>query len=135
MPYTVEQLPGEAIIRVVFTNPVDFQHDIDDLLAQLLDIAKDIPGSRAYVIYDVRGFKIGFSELVMALAAALRPSKSDLAWDTRIRGAVVGATGLLKLGFESAKQAQYGGINFEPFNTFEEAVAFAREQIAQEAAS
>jgi hypothetical protein len=128
MAFTIEQLPGEPIWIITYEEPIDFKNDPVGVKSYLGEATADCPGV-FYSVHDARDITVKFSDVVMGLAAAFRTSNFKLD-ASRGRMLVVGAEKLIRLAAESAKQVQYGGVHIEIFDTMEEALAYAREQLA-----
>jgi len=131
MTHTIQQVANEPIILIKIFSPFDAHNETSEILHEIIEMVYPMPGL-TYLIYNVLELKLGFSDMVMGMAAALRsnvPGVEEL--KTKARMVVVGAGDLIKFAAKSAKQVQYGGLNVELFDTSEEALAFAREQLAK----
>ena len=127
MAYEIEKIDGEPIIVVTYKEPYSPNEDViqtNRLVAKYLD---DIEGP-VYLINDIRQVRLSFTSMVQTMAAAFR-DETTLEAD-RIKGVAVGAGRMLKMMVDSAKQMQFGNVNIDMFDTPEEAIAFAREQVA-----
>jgi hypothetical protein len=90
-----------------------------------------VPGP-VYCIYDIGSVYLGFSDLVMTLSTAIRGTPGS-ASDPRVKVVIVGTDDLAQLASDASHQEQYGRLNSPLFASMEEAVAYARAEIAQEA--
>jgi hypothetical protein len=129
MAYELKQLEGEPIIVVTYKEPYSPGEDViqtNRLVAQKLD---NIEGA-VYLINDIREVNLTFSRVVQTMAAAFNDN-TTLA-PNRIHGIAVGASKMLKLFVDSAKQMQYGNIDVVMFDTAEEAIEYARKKLAEE---
>ena len=122
---------GVPIIIATYSEPFSPSEDViqtNRLVAEALD---NIEGA-VYLINDIRQVDLTFSRVVQTMASAFRDDTT--LEPSRIHGIAVGASGMLKLFVDSAKQFQYGNIDIAMFDTAEEAIEYARQKIAEEQA-
>lgn len=132
MAPSVIQLPGEPIVIVTIRLPLhDFLEDIPLLNAQIAEILATTQGP-VYRISD--GSKlddIGFSDILLWIDQQ-RTHRSGSVLDPRVIPIGVGSSRIGQAGVR--KLAERTGITMPVFETLDEAIAYAREQIAQQAA-
>jgi len=128
MSYTIQRLPGEPII--INTLAADFNVSRDALpsLQETFTLVEEI-GGPVYSIMDVRQLSISFSDLVLGMGMLTR-GEMALFTDPRLRLIAVGASGLAAMGAKALSQAQYGNLSVHLCDTVDEAIAYAREQVA-----
>jgi len=127
MAIQVEQLEGEAIIVCRYPETLESDQEIRGALVAENDIAQAMPDPAIWVIHDTSRLKINFGRL--ATLTTEGPEGFD---DPRLRVAAVSGNQLIKFAAKAASQAQYGGWQVSIFETYEEALAHAREDLAKQ---
>jgi hypothetical protein len=130
MAYTVNRLPNEPIIMITFIAPVDPAVDMGNSNAEVNNLAKQISGT-VVTITDSRSYTPSFDHLIIALDEMRRSITSDPDF-IRI---IVGSDEMLGFAVKAAKQRQYGEHELPLFGKVEDALAYARSELAQRAAS
>jgi len=131
MTIHVERLEGEAVIVYRYPETLESDQEIRDALVAENDIAQAMPYPIIWVIHDTSQLKINFGRLVTALATLTTEGPEGFD-DPRLRVAAVSGSQLIKFAAKAASQAQYGGWQVSIFETYEEALAHAREDLAQQ---
>lgn len=135
MPVKYEKLPDEPITIITVTGKVDegmLLPGPDDMDHEILEIVEETPG-KDYLIIDISAVKMAFSELIMVLADARSEVKEmggKAFIDENMMYLFVGSGDMADLAVEALKQDQYGNIEALLFPTVDEALAYARQQIA-----
>jgi hypothetical protein len=132
MPYTIEQLPGEPIILATYTNPLNFAQDFRQARDEIYALSKTIPGSTVYLIHNARDLRVSVNDLYSGIVAVFKPEELKRERDARLHAIGVGAGSVVEFGVDVIKQTRFGGIEIELFETFEEALAYAREGYSPE---
>ena len=134
MPYTFEESPDEPIVYVTLTgstNDVQGRAELKEINNKVLEIVGRW-SEIVYFVYDLRQMTISFRDVLLVLRD-IRDDFKDAGGrefvEANIRDLVVGSGMLLEIGVKALGQAQYGYIEGHLFDTVEEAVAFAREEI------
>lgn len=121
MPYTIEQFPDEPIIVVTQKDPFDAVNDSMAVAAFLLDALEKSNGD-LYLVGDMTGISISFSDLVAGMAAAYATPGSPYT-NPRLKTFTVATSKLLELGAKAAaEQRQYGNANVKLYATRDEAL-------------
>jgi hypothetical protein len=131
MPFKIDKLPDEPIIVVAVIHPMDIKVDIGPYTDDLIRVLDESP-EPLYEIMDARPVKLSFGELVNALAIATRSDDAKRINKHPKLGAwiLVIDSDLLRIGANALGQDQYGGRNVPVFRTVDEALSYARQQIA-----
>jgi hypothetical protein len=130
MPAMVVNLPDEPIIVLTATDPFVPHEDLPPAYEEVAEMIDGVPGP-VYCLYDIGSVYLGFSDLVTTLSTAIRGTPGS-ASDPRVKVVIVGTDDLAQLASEASRQEQYGRLNFPLFASMEEAVAYARAEIAKE---
>jgi hypothetical protein len=131
MPIIVSTLPGERIIINTYSGKVTAK-DLEAAIPEFSAIADGLE-TPIFRITDGGQTQISFSDLVVMLPkVTLEDSPLSLRDKRFIDLVVVPESGLARLGAESLRQLQYGGRGVKMFDTVEEAIAYAREQLQAE---
>ena len=131
MPAIVVKLPDEPIIVLTVTDPFAPQGDLPPAYEEVAEMIEDMPGP-IYCLYDLSSVYLGFGDLIVVLGTAIRGTPGS-ASDPRVRGVIVGYDELAQLASEASRQEQYGHLDFPLFAVIEEAVAYARAELAEQA--
>jgi hypothetical protein len=131
MAIQVERLDGEAIIVYRYPEKLESNQEIRDALVAENDIAEAMPDPVIWVIHDTSRLKIQFGRLVTALATLTREGPEGFD-DPRLHVAVVSNSELIKFAAKAASQPQYGGWKAFVFDTYEQALAHTRANLAQQ---
>lgn len=125
MTYTITQLPNEPITIVVQEDPFDPVNDSMAVAAFLIQWLEKTTGD-LYLVGDMRGVNISFSDLVAGMAAAYATPGSPYN-NPRLKTYTIATSELLELGAKAAAaQRQYGNANVKLYATPEEALAEIR---------
>jgi hypothetical protein len=131
MPAIVVKLPDEPIIVLTATDPFAPQEDLLPAYEEVAEMIEDMPGS-IYCLYDLSSVYLGFGDLIVVLGTAIRGAPGS-ASDPRVRGVIVGHDELAQLAADASRQEQYGNLDLPLFALMEEAVAYARAELAEQA--
>lgn len=133
--FTIEKLPGEAITIITVNGSIlknMASQESKQAKHKVQSIVEETPGLD-YLIMDLQGIELTFSELVMVLARA-RDQIAALGGktyiDANIRYVLVGSDDLIDLAAEALYQEQYGNIEVQVFPTVDVAVDFARHELS-----
>jgi hypothetical protein len=130
MAIQVEFMKDEPITVYHYPEKLESNQELLDAVVEATNHNRNLPDPVIWVIYNTTKLKIDFSTLVMALVTLTKggPEGFD---DPRLRIAAVSHSELIKLAARSASQQQYGGWKVMIFDTYEEALAHAREDLAR----
>jgi len=127
MKFTVERLPNEPILMITILKDYVVGKDTPDIVRTVdSKIGKDETG--LYSIYDLREMKMTFGDLVLALSNQSQKAPGAMA-DPRASAVIVGSSEMVKLGAQAFQQEQYGNLKFPLYQSVEEALSYAREQL------
>ena len=135
MPIAIERLPGESIICATTSEPFAPTRDVPAMFAEITRIRLELQGDVALIV-DLRETvkdSIAFAKLVAALAEAGRGIRAGRAAGI-VRPPItifVGSGPLVALAAQSIEQKQYRGVRALICNSPEEALALAREKLAE----
>lgn len=130
MPIRVEFMKDTPITVYHYPEKLTSNQEIRDAVAEATEHNRKLPDPVIWVIHDTTHLKLDFSTLVSALVTLTRDGPEGFN-DPRLRAAAVSSSELVKLAARSASQKQYGGWQVAIFDTYEEALAHAREDIAR----
>ncbi|MBN1312229.1 MAG: hypothetical protein JXB30_12490 [Anaerolineae bacterium] len=131
MTIHVERLQDEAIIVYRYPEKLESNQEIRDATVAEADLVLKMPDPVIWVIHDTRRLTIDFGRLVTALVT-LTTEGPEGADDPRLRVAAISSSELVKLAAKAATQKQYGNWKVSIFETYEEALMHAREDLATE---
>lgn len=126
MTVTVKQLDNEPIVIATIYDPVDMLVDPFVNRDESNHIARRFTG-KVYRITDFSRFHLTFSQLVQGLAEDIRLSAPNLVH------LFVGSSELVNFAGDVIKQKQYGEREARVFANVDEAVAYARAELKQQA--
>jgi hypothetical protein len=128
MPIIVNRLPGESIIVNTYSGKVTAK-DMETVIPEFSALADGLKPP-IFRISDGSQSQISFSDLVMMLPKVTLENNPLSMRDKRFIDLVVAPEkGLVRMGVDSLKQRQYGGMAVHIFGTLEEAIAYAREKL------
>ena len=130
MAYTLQQLPGEPIIIDAHMEPLD-PNAYAVFAKDLVALATSIEGT-IWRIIDLSGVSLSFTLLVHVMAEEAKSGLPGTSGDPRVRPLLVGSGEAIDLMVKGAQNQHYGSIEMQAFATQEEAIAYARAQIAAE---
>lgn len=130
MAFTLQQLPGEPIIIDTHSEPLE-PSGYAEFARDLVALATTIEGPIWRVI-DLSGVNVSFEVLVHVMAEEAKSGLPGTSGDPRVQPMIVGSGETIELMVKSAKTELYGGIEMQIFATQDEAIAYARAQIAAE---
>ncbi len=130
MAIKVERIEDDPIIVHHYPAKLESNQDIRDAIAAEYAIFQSLPDPIVWVIHDTTKLTIDFGTLISALVTLTREGQARPD-DPRLRVAAVSRSELLKLAARSASQKQYGGWQVSIFDSYEQALAHAREDLAQ----
>lgn len=129
MSVSVKKLPGEPIVIVTYTMPFKGKDDVNAANAGVADLITRVEGD-LYRIADLSTVTIEWNELIRALQEATHRKEGTLR-DSRVHSIFVGEDQGVVMAVNSLKQQQYGGIDAKWFATLNEALEYARNEIAR----
>ena len=130
MAIQVERIVDEPIIVYHYPEKLQSNEEIREALIEATELNKTMTDPIIWVIHNTTKLTLNFGTLVTALSTLTREGPEGFD-DPRLRVAAVSQSELIKLAARSASQKQYGGWQVSIFETYEEALAHAREDIAQ----
>lgn len=130
MSFSVEKLPNEPIIVVVINDPFDYKHGPSAIFEKVGEEIGNSPGP-FYWITDLTGLSLDFKDWITMRAAAYVPSPHSVE-SGRMCPLYVGSSGLLHWGvaLENMRRAKFDLFLIRLFDTFDEALAYARSQLS-----
>ncbi len=126
MSFTVQRLPNEPIL--IITRFDATPSDLPQIFQQSLELSEDIEGT-VYRIHDISRINPDFGTMVMGMANASEKREGSMR-DPRFQDILVGSHELIRLASAAFQQEQYGGLTIPLFESLEEALDYARKQIA-----
>lgn len=128
MGFTIEWIPNEPIL-VVTGSGLLAMDDFVKMFAQVTQMIEGVEGP-IYRISDYTTADTSFMDVMKAvkLAASHAPGSS---FDPRLHTVFVGTSQWISLGRTALQQPQFGGIMVPTFVTLDDALAFARREIAK----
>jgi len=129
MKVTAKRLPNEPILIIKLYKDYVVGRDTAEMLSTVNgQIGADESG--LYSIYDLTEMKMTFGDLVMALSNQAQKAPGAMA-DPRVTTVIVGSSELVKFGAQAFQQEQYGNLKFPLYESVDEALKYAREQLAK----
>jgi hypothetical protein len=128
MPGSVERLPDEPILIARYTGKVivdDVRH-VFERSAELISADDKV----VFRVTDMVHSDTDFGE-VLKMARELGSGVPGSTGDTRIRAAIVGRGRWAKLFADTIQQKQFGGFHIPLFKDMDDALAYARLEIAR----
>ena len=127
MPFAIIQMPGEPIVLVRIEVPLE-QHiaSATSVNAQLAQLARASSGD-IYILIDMRGQVPTFSDILIGIQLLNQPES----WleQRAVRPVLVGTDPMLRIAIKRFKQQL--GLDLVHFETMDEALAYARAEIAK----
>ncbi len=131
MVIRVEKIKDEPIIVYHYPEKLESNQEIRDAVIEGTNLNRNMPDPVIWVIHNTSKLKLDFSTLVSGLATLTMDGPEGFN-DPRLRAAAVSSSELVKLAARSASQKQYGGWQVAIFDTYEQALAHAREDLARQ---
>ncbi len=126
---TAQHLPNEPILIIKLYRDYVVGKDTAEMLSTVNEqIGENESG--LYSIYDLTEMKMSFGDLVMAMSNQAQKAPGAMA-DPRVTTVIVGSSEMVKLGVQAFQQEQYGNLRFPLYESVEEALKYAREQLAK----
>ena len=130
MAIKIEFVEDAPITVYHYPETLESNQELRDALVEATNHNRPLPDPVIWVIHNTTKLRMNFSAVIMALVTLTKEGPEG--WnDPRLRIAAVSRNELIKLAARSASQKQYGGWNVMIFDTYEEALAHAREDLAQ----
>jgi len=130
MPFSTRQLPGEPIVIATAHSPLKIETDMPELAKQITEFLQKIPGKIYYISDTSLLDHLEFRDVVIGMAEVTRGPAAFLS-NERLQTIVVGSTQMIQLAVQSVSQEQYGGLNIVLYSSLDEAIQYARNQIAK----
>ncbi len=130
MPIQVEFMKDEPITVYHYPEKLESNQEIRDAVIEATNHNQNLPDPVIWVIHNTTRLKLDFSTLVSALATLTMDGPEGFN-DPRLRAAAVSSSELVKLAAKAAGQRQYGNWQVVIFDTYEQALAHAREDLAR----
>jgi hypothetical protein len=134
MAYTVSRLINEPIVVLTVRDPLGPPEMQREAQMKVAEAGADITGS-IYRITDLTELTISFGDIVRSLGEEAKSKREGSMSDSHVRSLIVAKDEIIKMAAASLSQEQYGALPVKLFTTRDDAVAYAREQIAEEVAS
>ncbi len=133
----IERLPGEPIHVITFDKIItgdEMRCACDQSLELMQDVFEDDPDNMIYRIVDLTKVNLTFPQLLDVMTSTVKERNTPgSALDPRIcHIAVIKPGGLVALGAKSMSQRQYGNLHVAIFESREDALAYAREQVTRQ---
>ncbi len=130
MPIEVEFIQDAPITVYHYPEKLESNQEIIDSLVVATNHNRNLPDPVIWVIYNTARLKLSFSALFSALVTLTKGGPEG--WnDPRLRIAAVSKNEMVKLAAHSASKQQFGSWQVVIFDTYEEALAHARKDLAQ----
>ena len=131
MPFTVERVGNEPILLLALKEPLNLQEEIGGIFRTIDKHLSNMP-TPAVVIHDFSEFHISFGDLVMGLQAQTKtPNAPGTLTDERSHTCIIGNDDIIRIASDSLKQDQYGGLDVPIYESYDEAIQYARQWLAQ----
>jgi hypothetical protein len=130
MTISVEKLQDEPIIVYRYPKKLESNQELRDALVAENNIVQKLPDPVVWVIHDVSQLTINFSSLISGLVTLTKEGPEGFD-DPRLRIAAVSKNEWIRFAAQSASQRQYGGWQISIFDTYEQALAHVREDLAK----
>ncbi|MBN1200402.1 MAG: hypothetical protein JXJ20_00975 [Anaerolineae bacterium] len=128
MAFVIRKLPDEPIIIVTIDLPIErYMQNVRSLNAQVDHLASTLTPP-IYRILDAHAIEPTISDILLWIAEQDRGRPGSLT-DPRVRPIAVGISPIAEVAVRKVRQLV--GIEVPWFTTLEEALAFARAEIAQ----
>lgn len=127
MPMKVKQFPGEPIVLVTATGSLNMD-EVPEVYEQTADVA-DQWGRPIYAVYDFSRVKFAWSTVLAAMNLTVKKLPGSPT-DERVRTIGVGTSDFVKTAAEAMGKAMWGGLEVKVFGTAEEALSYARAELA-----
>lgn len=132
MAIKVERIPNEPIIIYHYPEKLTSNSEITEALQEAITLHQSTMDDDPiiWVIHNTTELKIDFSTVITMLATLTREGPEGFD-DPRLKVAAITQSELIRFVAKSTRQEQYGGWNVIVFETLEEAIAHAHEDIAR----
>lgn len=132
MSYTIEKLPGEAII--VYTQGAATPEE-QGIVETLEDIARclDQQTERVFLVWNVGGMSIELDDLVQSASKAGRGSNAVLHHPKVRENVYVVSNRMVRLAIKGLESATFGRAKVVLFDTLDEALSYCRDQLKNQA--
>jgi len=127
MSYTLEKLPGEAVI-VYTQGPAT--HETQGIAETLDDIARllDEQTDPVFLVWNVGGMSIDLDDLIQSASRAGRGSNAVLHHPRVRENVYVVSNRMVRLAIKGLESATFGRAKVVLFDTLEEALSYCRQQ-------
>ena len=131
MAVEVNQVPGEPIVIIKYTDPWVPEKDVLEAGPLFAELEKQFEGP-IFRITDFRPLTITVSDIVAAVIAVTQRGVVGALADPRVHTLMVGKDVLVKAVQKNLASGKYGNLATPPklFSTSEDALVYARAQIA-----
>jgi hypothetical protein len=130
MTITVNKQSDGPIVVASCREPVNWQQESVKMLEQIVELRDSIDGyPRYYVVIDLSEIKIGFADIVMALAA-LRRANEKRRRDMPASVLIIGSGQLAQIASQAVNQQQYGEYRVQMHTSLDKALDTIRAEIA-----
>ena len=127
MGFTLELLPDEPIMVVKGKGTLTAQ-DFTEMYDESRELLAGIKGP-IYRIVDFRESTTSFMDLIRITQVATKGVEGSTT-DPRIKAIVVGTNQWISLGRTIFEQPQFSGLHFPTLESIEDALGYARKQLA-----
>ena len=130
MAWTLERLDNEPIILVTVFPPTSSYEGTIQLLHEIAELATTIPDGPIYRINDYSAITPTLDDLINVMTLEAKLGLPGSVGDPRTHLIAVGSGELVELGASSFSQDQFGNHNVPLFTSQDDALNYAREQLA-----
>ncbi|MBN1428557.1 MAG: hypothetical protein JXB07_09230 [Anaerolineae bacterium] len=131
MAIRVEKIENEPIIVYHWPEKLTSNQELREALEEATQYNPTIPDPVIWVIHNTGHLTIDFGTVVIALSTLTKGGPEGFN-DPRIQIAAVSQSELVRLAARSASQKQYGNWQVVIFDTYEQALAHVREDLARQ---
>ncbi len=128
MPFEVKILPGEPVVFVNLTLPLDMQTGVAQAYAQAIGLAQSMQGP-VYMVSDVSALSFNLNDVIDGMAVL----RGMLPKEDRYHFIAIGSNEMVKFASSAMKQAQYGKIDILLVASLAEALALVHKDMGKPA--
>jgi hypothetical protein len=129
MSFRVELLAGEPILLVTVPEDFDVKTDLPLAIEKIREILDGVE-EPVYHTHDVHSFQMSFDDMMAAMRLLTQGEMAILSHPNIREILVAAGDTMTRMAAKALALVPYGGLPVEVFGTPDEALAYAREQIA-----
>ncbi|NDJ63168.1 MAG: hypothetical protein GYB67_18760 [Chloroflexi bacterium] len=133
MAVEFKQVNAEPIYYGVYDEPQNPVQDSQHVADKLSEVINSTTGPLVF-IWDLSKITVSFSDLVIGLNDVFKRDAETPFTHPRVRAVTVSNDELVHFGTEAVGQEQYGQADVKLVASLDEAIAFARQYLAEQAA-